>query len=234
MIESVETGPALACDRLPGSVLIVRHAQSAANVGGRTVDPATIPITELGRSQAQCVRNLVPDPPDVIIVSCYIRTVQTAEPVTSRFPNVSVQEWPVHEFTYLDPALCAGTTYSERKPRVDAYWNALDPQLRNGARCESFSDFVQRVAEMRMRLMRVHATRPVIVFTHGYVMKALLWLQQVSLITIRSEEMALFDVFRRRTPTPNCSVLRGVATPEGLLLRPTASVDHIPAHLRTD
>jgi broad specificity phosphatase PhoE len=115
MIEPAEIGQTLACDAPPGNVLIVRHAQSAANAGGRTSDPAAIPITGLGRSQAQCVRNLVPVPPDVIVVSSYIRTVQTAEPLTSRFPNVSVQEWPVQEFTYLDPALCASTTYSERK-----------------------------------------------------------------------------------------------------------------------
>jgi hypothetical protein len=87
---------------------------------------------------------------------------------------------------------------------------------------------------MRTRLMRLQATRPVIVFTHRYVMKALLWLQQFSVTKMRSEEMALFDAFCRRILTPNCSVLCGARTPEGLVLRPSASVDHIPAHLRTD
>jgi hypothetical protein len=151
MIEPGEIGPALVREAPHGNVMIVRHAQSAANAGERTSDPAVIPITDLGRSQAQCVSTLLREPPDVIVVSRYIRTVQTAEAVTSRFPNISVEEWPVQEFTYLDQALCAGTTSSEREVLVDAYWKALDPQLRNGRGCESFSDFVHRASDPFLR-----------------------------------------------------------------------------------
>jgi broad specificity phosphatase PhoE len=53
-----------------GRVFIVRHAESAANVGGRTGDPATRPITETGAGQAQQVANVIPARPAVIVVSC--------------------------------------------------------------------------------------------------------------------------------------------------------------------
>jgi len=43
-----------------GRIFIVRHAQSAANAGGRTADSATIPITDTGNRQAQRVADLVP------------------------------------------------------------------------------------------------------------------------------------------------------------------------------
>ena len=42
-----------------GRIFIVRHAESAANAGGRTGDPATIPITETGVRQAERVANLI-------------------------------------------------------------------------------------------------------------------------------------------------------------------------------
>src|ERR1700738_4538443 len=60
-----------------GRIFIVRHAESAANAGGRTADPATIPITETGARQAQQVANVISTRPAVIVVSRYLRTVQT-------------------------------------------------------------------------------------------------------------------------------------------------------------
>jgi hypothetical protein len=64
-----------------GQIFIVRHAQSAANAGGRSTDSAIIPITSTGAYQAQSVADLVSDRPRVIAGSRYLRTVQTAEPL---------------------------------------------------------------------------------------------------------------------------------------------------------
>lgn len=216
-----------------GRVLIVRHAQSSANAGGRTSDPATIPITELGRSQAECVADLFSHPPGLIVVSSYLRTMQTAQPLMRRFPNVPVEEWPVQEFTYLDPAICRGTTYAERKGLVDAYWEALDPQLRNGDLCETFSGFIERIAGVRARLQRQVLNRCTVVFTHGYVMKALIWLQLYPVAQIRRGEMAAFDSFRRRLSTLNCCVLHDEVLGTGLRLT-TTPANCLPDNLKIE
>src|ERR1700722_19434623 len=52
-----------------GRIFIVRHAQSTANAGERTADTATVPITDTGICQAQCVADLLSERPSSIVVS---------------------------------------------------------------------------------------------------------------------------------------------------------------------
>ncbi len=84
------------CER--GRIFIVRHARSAANAGERTPDTAAIPITDTGVRQAQCVADLLSERPSVIVVSRYLRTVQTGAALLRRYPGVAVEQWPVEEF----------------------------------------------------------------------------------------------------------------------------------------
>jgi len=217
-----------------GPIFIVRHAQSAANAGGRTTDPAAIPITDTGAAQAQCVGDLFSNRPRVIAVSRYLRTVQTGEPLLRRYPDVPVEEWRVEEFTYLDTAACAGTTYAERKGLRESYWKRCDPLWADGPGCECFADFIRRVQRLEKTLSLQDAGETIVVFTHGFVMRALLWLQQHTGPITRTE-MAGFDRFRRRVSVPNCAVLR--ASPNGigrLSLSTNVSVAHVPVDLRTE
>jgi broad specificity phosphatase PhoE len=218
-----------------GRIMIVRHAQSAANAGERTSDPATIPITDTGTCQAQCVADLVSERPRVIALSRYLRTVQTGEPLLRRYPDVPVEEWRVEEFTYLDTAACVGTTYAERKGLRDAYWKRCDPLWADGPGCECFANFIQRVRRLEKTLCLRDAGETIVVFTHGFVMRTLLWLQQRKAGPITSTEMEDFDSFQRRISVPNCAVLR--ASPNGsghLRLSANVFVAHIPMHLRTE
>jgi broad specificity phosphatase PhoE len=134
-----------------GRIFIVRHAQSAANAGGRTADPAAIPITGTGTRQAQCVADLVSERPAVIAVSRYLRTVQTGEPLLRRYPGALAEQWRVEEFTYLDTTACAGTTYAERRARRDEYWTRCNPRWVDGPGCECFADFIARAATSNRR-----------------------------------------------------------------------------------
>lgn len=218
-----------------GRIFIVRHAQSAANAGRRTVDPATIPITEAGTLQAQCLADLISDRPHLIAVSSYLRTIQTAEPLVRRYPGVLVDEWRVEEFTYLDTTACTGTTYVERKALRDVYWTRCDPMWIDGPACESFADFIARVRCFERALNAQNPTQTVVVFTHGLVMRTMLWLQRHTAGQVFGADLADFDRYRRRISVPNCAVLR--ASPNGsgrLLLSTTVSVDHIPADLRSE
>lgn len=212
-------------------IIIVRHAQSAANAGGRTVDPASIPITATGVLQAQRVADLVGVRPSLIAVSGFLRTAQTAGPLIRTYPGVPVEQWPIEEFTYLDPATCAGTTYTERKARRDSYWSRSDPLWVDGPGCESFAEFVARVRQFHGTLSIRGADGTVVVFTHGLVMQSLLWLEQHAPDEITSEVMADFDTFRRTIAVPNCAVLQASADESGTL---RFSASFSLAHLSLD
>lgn len=154
-------------------VVLIRHGESVANAGLPTSDPASIPLTENGRQQAEQIAEKMTIVPDLIIVSPYLRAKQTAEPVIKRFPQAKVECWPeVREFTYLSPASCAGTTTEDRKERVKSFWQAADPCYVDGEGAESFSQFVQRVDYVLQKLGDVSA-KNILVFTHGQFMRAL-------------------------------------------------------------
>jgi broad specificity phosphatase PhoE len=218
-----------------GRLFIVRHAQSAANAGHRTREPATIPITDTGTRQAQCVADLISERPSVIAFSRYVRTIQTGGPLLQRYPGVSVEQWRVEEFTYLDTRACAGTTYAERKARRDEYWTRCDPFWVDGFGCECFADFIARVGKFQRALGLRDADETVVVFTHGLVMRTLLWLQQRTAGQVTGAEMACFDRFCRKVSVPNCAVLPASANGTGRLqLSQNVFVAHISADLRTE
>jgi broad specificity phosphatase PhoE len=150
---AISEGPFSAATAQEGRILVVWHAQSAANAGGRTADPASIPITDAGMRQSQCVADLVSERPAIIVVSGDVRTVQTAEPLLRRYPTVPVHQWRVEEFTYLDTDACAGATYSERKTNRNRYWTRCDPLWIDGPACECFADFVVRIHHFEQALI---------------------------------------------------------------------------------
>ena len=150
---------------------LIRHGESAANAGAATSDPASIPLSEAGWAQASSIAGSFPRRSDLIVVSPFLRTWQTAEPTRNRFPDVPVETWPVQEFTYLSPNRCIGMTAAQRRPLVEAYWRRCDPEYIDEPGAESFSAMLQRVRQMRERLA-VHPTAFIAVFTHGQVMQA--------------------------------------------------------------
>ena len=153
---------------------IIRHGESRGNAGERTDLPATIELTEKGRAEAEQLAASFPGEPDLIVVSPYIRTSQTAEPLRRRFPAVPVEEWPIHEFTYLPPEAYRTTTQQEREIPSLQYWTRCDPEENLGQGAESFTDFIGRMVEFRRRIFSSDA-RKIAVFCHGYVVKAIIW-----------------------------------------------------------
>lgn len=136
----------------PAMTWLVRHGQSASNAGLPATGAANVPLTELGRSQARALADRVGEPPDLLIVSPFIRSQATAAPIRERWPLAPCETWPIHELTYLSPARCVGTTKQTRQPWVDAYWQACDPDYLDGADAESFRAFVARLEAFHRRL----------------------------------------------------------------------------------
>src|SRR5262245_29085258 len=104
----------------------------------------------------------MPEPPALIVVSPFVRAIETAEPTIARFPAVPREQWPVQEFTYLGDFHHRTTTSEQRRPVAIEYWRRADPTTSIGG-AESFADLVGRVHALLYDLARQPAG-PVAVF----------------------------------------------------------------------
>lgn len=161
-------------------VLLIRHGESHANAGLPTAHPETVKLTKRGLEQAATIPHTLKKSnllPDLIVISSYTRSQQTAEPTRSTFPSVLVEEWPAHEFTYLSSRHATHTTTHERRELVDEYWDNCDPTFIDAPGSESFEQFIARVerviAQLRQARQNIMA-----VFSHEQFICALLWLLQ--------------------------------------------------------
>lgn len=183
-------------------ITLVRHAESAANVGLSSSDPSLIPLTEKGLVQAMAFAQTITEAPAIIITSPFSRAVDTSKPTVAMYPGVPVEQLDIGEFTYLDPASCVGTTAGDRKARVDAFWSNADPDYLDGPGAEAFSGFIHRTAVALERLRGLQGNA--IVFGHGQVMQAMRWLLQRAPDVIDSETMREFRQYDLDNPISNC------------------------------
>ncbi|MDT8447275.1 MAG: histidine phosphatase family protein [bacterium] len=208
------------------NILLIRHGESESNAGVVTEHPKTVALTELGRKQAQAVADLIHTPPQRIVYSPYARSLQTALPTMEKFPQVPCEEWPIQEFTYLNPKKYYHTTKADRHPMSEQYWEACDPQFQEGEG-ESFEQFLDRMEATYHRLEE-HPER-ILLFTHGHVIRMLLWFFLSGLPRHRERTMVKYRALRQGIYIPNGAVL-------GLSLAPERSMsplltDHLPLEL---
>lgn len=188
-------------------IWFIRHAESAANAGLPTTRPDTIPLTDKGMQQAQALADNLNDVPGLIIRTPYLRTQQTAKPLLDKFPQVPTEIWPFHEFDFLSPSQCAGTTVEERKPWVSDYWQRCDPHYVHGAGAESFAAFKSRIIG-RLKQLEKSPYDFIIVFAHGHVMRAI-WQYLITGNTLFDNNcMAGFRDKMTRLPVPNTAIFR--------------------------
>lgn len=152
--------------------IFVRHGQSTGNAGIACNDLALIELTELGWQQARNVAEGWTEQPNLIVTSPYVRTQQTAVPTIQRFPNESVEVWPVQEFTYLEPSRWNGTLSTERMPYVVRYWQEADTAFCDGEGAESFGSLLGRAQGALNRLELLSPESLVYVFSHGQFIQA--------------------------------------------------------------
>jgi broad specificity phosphatase PhoE len=143
-----------------------------ANAGGKTSDHDTNPLTDLGRVQSLNFAENIPCEPTLVVVSPFLRAQQTAEPLLQRFLDVPVEVWPIHEFTFLEPANHKNSTEADRQPHVADYWQRQDPAFLTGPGAESFTQFFDRAREAIRRLETTNPGGCIIIVTHGYFMQA--------------------------------------------------------------
>ena len=155
-------------------IYLIRHAESIGNAGAVTTDINYNPLSEKGEQQAVDFAKTIKQRPDLIIMSPYIRTQQTAKPTIDKFFGVATEIWPIQEFTYLDRNKCFNTTQAERAIIAKEYKDRNDPDYIDGDGAESFNQMIDRVDNMLEKLRKIDKDKFVLVFCHGQFMKAAL------------------------------------------------------------
>lgn len=105
-------------------VVLIRHGESEANVGLPTSDPASIPLTEKGRQQAEQIAEKLTITPDLIIVSPYLRARQTAEPTIKHFRRLK----------WSDGRRCGSLPTYHRLPVQAQLWKNAKKEWRHTGR----------------------------------------------------------------------------------------------------
>ena len=214
------------------SIWFMRHAQSQANAGERTADPALIELTALGREQGCYVAGLFGRAPDLLVASPYLRARQTAQFVADKHHKVRLETWAVQEFTYLDRQRCQNTTLAERIPMAREYWDRNDPHWMDGEGTESFVGLMGRVADMWGRLLAEHDGKLVVVFSHAIFIRAALWHWLCEGDRVSEIGMKRFRSFLRAYSIPNGAVLK--ARYDGEFWAGAPQIGHISEHIRTN
>ncbi|MEO1269661.1 MAG: histidine phosphatase family protein, partial [Myxococcota bacterium] len=201
---------------------LIRHAQSRSNAGfpteGHTRD---IPLTVLGHQQAERVAEFFDGPPSLIVHSPYLRAQQTAEPTMRRFAHVPHDVWFVQEFTYVKVE--GPSTWEERTPLIESYWNSADPHQCAGKGFESFAELLDRIDVFIAQLRSCQAER-VLVFSHCRFIQVFFW----SWLVGRERAMETMQTFwetRHLIRVPNTGYIRGQVMDDGALaLAPIATI----------
>lgn len=186
-------------------ITLIRHAESEANAGLPSETPAGIPLTARGHEQARQLARRFFRAPDLIVVSPFLRTQQTAAPLMEKFLRTPVEQWPVQEFTYLNPGLYRGTTEAQRGDFAREYWLRCDPQWNDGGGAESFAALIARIDELERRLRKLDNCT--VIFTHGYFIKALLLRREQPEAAVDRHFMAAFRDGRKNNPMSNTQMV---------------------------
>ena len=186
---------------------LIRHAESLANIGATTSTTREIPLSETGLKAADELVNSIDDRPDLIVISPYVRTRQTAEPFLELYPDVEVETSLVQEFTYLSVSRCRRTNFEDRKSWVKEYWDRSDPAYCDGDQSESFAEFIGRCSRFVTK-MREREFELAFVFTHEQFIKGVLWYSMRFGREMTTESMKSFQKFMVSFSIPNTAIVK--------------------------
>jgi broad specificity phosphatase PhoE len=210
-------------------VWFIRHGESVSNADLPTKHPVESELTPRGHEDAVWIAGTFTEAPDLIVVSPYVRARETAAYSLTRFPHVPVEEWPVHEFTYLHPERYNGTTGSQRSPFAQAYWERNNPFEKEGGGGESFAELLARV-QGTVDCLRPHPATFIAVSSHGLFLRALLWSLLTGVTEATPDSMRRYRHFASGVEMPNGAILEVVWWGDG---RVTFSGFHTK-HMRSE
>jgi len=214
-------------------IWLIRHAESEANAGLRTTVPAEVALTPRGFAQSEFLAGVVTEAPAVIVVSPYLRAIQTADALIRRFPNALVSTWEIQEFTYLALANTRNSNSAERRPFTDAFWARNEPNYDDGEGAESFADFWRRTQTMVDKI-RHELPDNALIFCHGQLIRAALW-QLLSSPEATPDVMSAFYSFLKAVRMPNASYIKILVSADGAdVFTGEIETAHLPSELITN
>lgn len=169
---------------------LVRHAASYTNAGLHWGDgPASIPLTAEGQLQACDFAEKWAVRPDLIVVSPYVRSRQSATPLAEKF-SLPLITMSVQEFTYWDFRYTKTEAQGDRKIKVDRFWSRLDPmEKQGGEHAESFVELIVRCKAFRLWATQT-SYETCVCFSHGFFMHA--FRAMMSAIDLPPKEMMAY------------------------------------------
>lgn len=158
-------------------IYLIRHAESTSNQGNRIYcRPQEVPLSPVGIKQAlklaHCLNNIRPD---LIVLSEYARTHQTAAPIIQKYPIIPTEIWSeINEVCFLPYHLIKGTTTRERIELVNnlVLKNGLNYAIDETS--ESFNDVVKRATTFLEKLSNLPKEKNIFVFSHSGFMRMFL------------------------------------------------------------
>lgn len=238
----------------------IRHGESQSNVGLSSKTDQSTPLTSRGELQSHYIAESIVHPPDLIVISPYLRAIQTAEPTLLKFPQIPKQTWPIQEFSYLSHQQYNNTNSKQRGLLSRSYFKQADPNLILGDGGESFNHFIQRIENCLTRISSLENNR-IIFFGHGWFMRAMLWyllrqqtkmsdqrifLQQIQTILpslpfvlklfslsekFRAKKMFSFLLFSAGVQIPNGGILKFTSKRDGDAELLDFDISHLPQNL---
>jgi broad specificity phosphatase PhoE len=187
-------------------IWFIRHGQSLANADANfksdDFSAGSVSLSEKGMKQAEELLKHFSDAPDLLITSPYVRTKETAKPLLNKYPNIPQEEWSIHEFTYFSGKRCFNTTFLEREPWKDNYWQESNPEYNDGDGAESFIDFMDRTREA-IEMIKKRKENFIVLFSHQYTIVAVRYILEKNPKKITSEVMRDFKKYFKANPVPN-------------------------------
>ena len=187
-------------------IWFIRHGESTSNIDLPVGENHSIELTEEGRRQAAEVAQKIPVAPDLIVVSPYVRTQQTAQPVIERFPGTAQEIWQIHEFTFLATEKYVGTVRAQRSKLAKDYWESANPDHIDGEGAESFNQMVARIEAM-LDLLARREEEFIVVFSHCAFLHTMKIMQEEPGLP-RDEMIRRLHHTLKNERMPNCHLMQ--------------------------
>ena len=196
---------------------IIRHGQSLANTGAKSMPEFNIPLTELGKQQANEVlafwqNNL--SRPTHIYHSQMLRTKQTAQFFADYFDILPKELSLLNEFRCLSFSTVADMMGEQRSKIAQHYWQNADIHHLDGDDADRFVDFVARVDEFIAKTRQFEDNS--LFFGHGLWIGLLAWRLLDCEIT-NNADMQKFLQFQMALPMCNTVVYHLMLSDENIL-----------------
>lgn len=190
------------------SLYFIRHGQSLANTGAKSMPDKDIPLTDLGMEQANhLLKNWqqLNITPSHIYHSPLLRAKQTAE-IFNAHLNFELKEiGALKEFACLGFKSVLDMMGAERAVLAKAYWQNADIYFKDGGDADSFDEFQKRVADFLNQVDDFEHNS--LFFGHGIWIGMMAW-QLFGLTAKNNADMQKFRAFQTALPMYNTVVYR--------------------------